>query len=280
MSCCSTPTPRRVLRAATVATLFATVFVFGARLSGQTAPQSVSPFEIIGFIQKATLDTPGDVLSGGSMTINGHVITVPRNTILQMPAAALTWQEVFALAPAVWKNTGASGLALQDRGTTGTPPLATYEVHVQGNRIVDATGDHYIAGQIFISQQSLNVGQGYINYIDYAKGEMRVGGVLKDPTTGARIRINDRRGQSDGQNRDRLSDVPAAAESRRSLLSSAEPAADRAAGVRLGDRRQPVLVRARRQQRAGGDEVRLQHLHGASVGWSCRLAAARAVRGW
>jgi hypothetical protein len=54
---------------------------------------------MVGFIQKATLDNPADVFSGGSMTLNGHVVTVPRNTILQMPAFALTWQEVFAMAP-------------------------------------------------------------------------------------------------------------------------------------------------------------------------------------
>ena len=114
------------------------------------------------------------------------MITVPRNTILQMPAFALTWQEVFAKAPAPY-GPSQSGLAMADVPT----PVTTYEVHVQGNRV----GDKYIAGLMFISQQSLNTGAGFISYIDYAKGEMRVGGMIGDPNTGARVRINDPAGK-------------------------------------------------------------------------------------
>src|SRR5689334_24083942 len=42
-----------------------------------------------------------------------------------------------------------------------------------------------------ISQQSLNAGQGFVNFIDYTTGELRVGGVIGDPTTGQRVRVND-----------------------------------------------------------------------------------------
>jgi hypothetical protein len=166
------------------------VAMAAVRLDGQAPPvQTVSPFDMVGFIQKATLDSSSDVFSGGTMTVNGHVITVPRYTVLQMPATALTWQEVFAVAPLPYglSGNGLSGLALTDSPT----PLTTCEVHVQGNRVADTNGDRYIAGLIFISQQSLNAGQGYINYIDYARGEMRVGGTPGDPSTGARVRIND-----------------------------------------------------------------------------------------
>ena len=51
--------------------------------------------------------------------------------------------------------------------------------------------DRYIAGLVHVTQQALNAGAGYINFMDYTTGEMRVGGVLGDPTTGARVRIND-----------------------------------------------------------------------------------------
>jgi hypothetical protein len=141
-----------------------------------------SPFDIVGFIQKATLDAPGDVLAGGTLQVNGHNVIVPRNTLLQMPATALSWQQVFAQAPAPYGPTQ-TGLALSDVPA----PLTTYEVHVQGNRV----GDNYIAGMIFISQQSLNSGQGFVNYLDYANGELHVGGVIGDPATGTRIKIND-----------------------------------------------------------------------------------------
>ncbi len=141
-----------------------------------------SPFDMTGFIQNATLDPTGDVLTGGTLTVNGNTIIVPRNTIMQMPAFALTWAQLFSMAPAPY-GPFQTGLAMNDIPT----PLATYEVHVQGNRI----GDTYIAGLIFMSQQSLNSGQGFINFMDYANNEMRVGGVIGDPSTGTRVKIND-----------------------------------------------------------------------------------------
>jgi len=141
-----------------------------------------SPFDLTGFIQSATLNPGGDVLTGGTLKVNGHTVIVPRNTILQMPAFALTWAQLFSMAPAPY-GPFQTGLAMNDSPT----PLATYEVHVQGNRI----GNTYIAGLIFISQQSLNSGQGFINFMDYANNEMRVGGTIGDPTTGTRVKIND-----------------------------------------------------------------------------------------
>jgi hypothetical protein len=159
-----------------------------ANLANAQLPlQSVgSPFDLVGFIQSATVNAGGDALTGGTLTVNGQVITVPRNTILQMPAFALTWQQLFTLAPAPY-GPFQSGLAMND----SPAPLTTYEVHVQGNRI----GDTYIAGLIFISQQALNSGQGFINFMDYANGELRVGGVIGDPTTGTRVKINDPSGR-------------------------------------------------------------------------------------
>ena len=70
-------------------------------------------------------------------------------------------------------------------------PDTTYEVHVVGNRVIDANGDRYIAGLVDISQQDLNSGAGYVNYINYATGEMKVGGTLGDSGTGTRVAIND-----------------------------------------------------------------------------------------
>jgi len=43
---------------------------------------------------------PGCKSAGGWLQINGHVIRVPQNTILQMPANTLTWEEVFEYNPA------------------------------------------------------------------------------------------------------------------------------------------------------------------------------------
>jgi hypothetical protein len=111
--------------------------------------------------------------SGGWIQINGHVIRVPQNTILQMPANTLTWEEVFE-----YNSVGSgdeSGLALSD----GSRLPGTFEARVQGN-IVNGT---YIAGLIFISQQSLNSSQGFIESLDYANGIMVV--------NGTKVQIND-----------------------------------------------------------------------------------------
>jgi hypothetical protein len=156
-------------------------------------PPNASPFTLIGFIQKATLDPPGDVLDGGTVTVNGTTVVIPRNTIVQMPNTFLTWAELFRLAPPPWGPTQ-SGLALADRDPAGKPPLTTYEITLFGNRIVDpADGtDKYVAGLVSIGQQTLNFGQGFVNFIDYAKGELHIGGTPKvSAPTDARVQIND-----------------------------------------------------------------------------------------
>jgi hypothetical protein len=154
----------------------------------------VSPFDITGFMQTATVDNPGDVFSAGYMEINGIKIRVPRNTVFQMPATAMTWQEMFSNAPQAYKNLNQSGLALLDGSpAAGVPaPFATYEVHVQGNRVINNGSDQYIAGLVFISQQSINSGQGFINCIDYNKMEIWLSAALQKaaPCTGTRLRIN------------------------------------------------------------------------------------------
>jgi len=153
------------------------------------AQGGVAPFDIIGFVQFASVDstcnhnpnpTPenppmpaGCKASGGWIQVNGHVIRVPQNTVLQMPANTLTWEEVFEYNP--MGSGDETGLALSD----GSRLPGTFEAHVQGN-IVNGT---YVAGLIFISQQSLNSSQGFIESLDYANGIMVV--------NGTKVQIND-----------------------------------------------------------------------------------------
>ena len=150
---------------------------------GQLQPRPPGPFDMVGIIQGATLNGPaGCVLCGGTLKINNIVITVPANTIVEMPATALAWGEVFSKNPT--GNTLQTGLATSDtqRLPVGGAP-ATYEAHVQGNIV----NGEYIAGLIFISQQSVNLGAGFIDSIDYVKGEMHImtaGGL-------SRVQIND-----------------------------------------------------------------------------------------
>jgi hypothetical protein len=182
----------------TVAAIVALVVSATLRPQAQTpAPAGAAPFDIIGFIDAATVDTATDTFSGGTITVNGTNIIVPRNTLLQMPAFALTWQEVFAMAPGPYGiGSGPNGAAQSGLAKADTPtPYTTYEVRIQGNRIGSGTSEKYIAGLMFISQQSENAGAGFINAIDAATGEIRVGGTIGDATTGARVIINDPHGK-------------------------------------------------------------------------------------
>ena len=78
-----------------------------AAQSGALTTESAG-FDTIGFIQAATIDRPigtaGDLLSGGTIKVNDHVIIVPANSIVQMPAATLSWGQVFAQAPSQRKQ--------------------------------------------------------------------------------------------------------------------------------------------------------------------------------
>jgi len=190
------------------------------------AQQKIAPtpgFDILGFIQAATLDSNmcpqlDPVLWGGTVTVNGVTLNVPCNTILQMPDAAFTWAQLFntsattGLAPAstpvnspslngLTVPPGQTGLSLNDTTPTGTGvfPYPSFEIRAVGNVVKDAAGnDQYIVGLIApISQQGLNLGAGKITCIDYSTGFLYVGGVAAAPgqscsaANGARVQIND-----------------------------------------------------------------------------------------
>lgn len=175
----------------------------GAALVQAVPPtlSSSTQFDITGFLEDAQLDTacvaaagatldaqgnPQAAHCGGTATINGHHIVIPAETIVILPAAALTWEELFDRAPAPYTGV-ATGMALNDQ----PKPLTTYEVQVVGNRVIQGGQDRMIAGLVHVSQQDLNGGVGYINWIDYTTGEIEVGGQIGVAGTGARVRIND-----------------------------------------------------------------------------------------
>jgi hypothetical protein len=164
-----------------------TLIAMATNVWGQLPVPASSQFDITGYIQSATLGGPGTgsgvgAHQGGFMTVNGHVVTIPSETIVVLPANVLTWQEIFAQSPAPYTGV-ATGMALADVPA----PLASYEARIVGNRV----NGTYIAGLIWVSQQALNQGQGFINFINYATGEIRVGGVIGDNTTGTRVQLND-----------------------------------------------------------------------------------------
>jgi len=139
-------------------------------------PAVVTQFDVTGFIQQATIDSPSDIFSGGTITVNNVKYIVPYYTILQMPAFALTWQELFAMAPAPYTGLQ-TGLAIQDL----PKPKYNYEAHLVGNRLPDG---RQIVGLMFLSQHSLHAGQGFITAVNFADGSVTIDGIT-------RVRIND-----------------------------------------------------------------------------------------
>jgi hypothetical protein len=139
-------------------------------------------FTVVGFIQNATVDAddsrcPGVPANrwGGTLKVNGITYIVPCNTILQMPAVAITWADML--------NGAAFPRSLTlDGGRRGYP---SFEVTVIGNRV----NKDYIAALIYVSQQSLNSGQGYIVGFDYARSVILVG--AKDGPAQVRLQLND-----------------------------------------------------------------------------------------
>ncbi|MFL5388610.1 MAG: hypothetical protein ACJ79C_07775, partial [Myxococcales bacterium] len=145
-------------------------------------------FDVVGYLEEATLDLncAADAHCGGTIKVQGHTIVVPKETVVLLPANALLWQELFAQAPAPYGFT-AAGSAMTGLAAADLPaPLNNYEVHVVGNRVINNTqagapADAYIAGLVYITSHGLNSGNGFINFIDYTLGELRVGGILNDP---------------------------------------------------------------------------------------------------
>lgn len=151
-------------------------------LAAASAPaQTPNPsFNLIGHIERFALTAPGDALSAATMTVRGIPVTLPRSLLVTLPGQYLTAQDLFR-GPQGGAVQAASGLALADV----PPPLVAFEAELQGNIV----GGQYIAGVARISQGALHIGSGFIQAIDGARGELRVG--APGAAAGARVRLND-----------------------------------------------------------------------------------------
>jgi hypothetical protein len=183
--------------------LIPVILCLGLLIASQAVAAPNAAFSEIGFIQRATLNAaprPGQAAQfrGGTITVNGKTMVVPDNTIVQFPAATYTWPQIFnsdpitgwgpvygpdvtpvpvnAPAPAA----GFTGLALNDPIANHFP---AYEVSLVGNIITDfvAGTQTYVVGLIAPAAQiDLHNHGGYINFIHYASGRFRVGGIIND----------------------------------------------------------------------------------------------------
>ncbi len=120
---------------------------------------------------------------GGTVTLNNVTMTVPCNTVIQMPANTLRWRAfVEGIANSAFPTLP---VELRSPGV-----YASYEVHVIGN-IVDAAQTR-VAGLIFVSQSSVNSASGVIKRIDYGTGDIEVD---NGDGTAAVVQINDPNGR-------------------------------------------------------------------------------------
>jgi hypothetical protein len=129
-------------------------------------------YDDTGLAHNATVDgsacpTADPANFGGTVTINGVVVTIPCNLIVQMPANTLSWADFV-------------------HGTGGSAPLGTegLELRAVGNMV----GAKHIAGLVFVSQQSANTGRGEITGIDYANGALKIANAAGGTVT---VQLND-----------------------------------------------------------------------------------------
>ncbi|KAJ7145993.1 hypothetical protein C8R44DRAFT_5100 [Mycena epipterygia] len=135
-------------------------------LSQAIPDEDPSPFNFVGTIDSMTLDPGGDVLAGGTLSVNGFKMTVPKNLLVTLPSISCAWSEMF-----------------DDNGQPNLPLLGTvsWEATVFGNIV----SGQRIAGLIFIFQETTQFLQGFITSINYTSGYITIDNelqiVLNDP---------------------------------------------------------------------------------------------------
>ncbi|KAF2806272.1 uncharacterized protein BDZ99DRAFT_538460 [Mytilinidion resinicola] len=118
-------------------------------LAGTPIP-NISPFLVNGVLDGPGSVNASDYNSGGTNSVNGFTVTIPKNLIVQFPAAWVSFPKLAAAG------------------------LSGYEVSVAG-KVVNGK---VIAGQIQLSQLFLKFGQGYISAVDTAAGTLSILGGL------------------------------------------------------------------------------------------------------
>jgi hypothetical protein len=153
-------------------------------LSTGTAWAAPTASLISGEIEQLTLNTPGDVWSGGWIRVGGQAVVLPRNLLLDLPANRLSLEQLFAAAPQQCIARGESGLGKFDAcNLSGTGGFAT----IQANR-TDA-GD-VIAGDVFI-EKGREIASGVVTFVNVDAGYFRVNGTTGSDAGGTMVRLND-----------------------------------------------------------------------------------------
>ena len=174
-----------------------------------TVAPTANQFSISGHIQNVTSTAGcpgGGSNAGGTVTVNGVVITIPTDTIVQYPANTLVWADAVCSGSSAITTDGSDG---SGGPGPGKPPrlYPGVEVRVDGNIVntpgpgggtgVAGVGSVHVAGLVYMSQHSVNSGSGYISFIDYTDGSIYVSSRAGAGGLGSEVRllINDPRGR-------------------------------------------------------------------------------------
>jgi len=132
-------------------------------------------------------------LIGGTLTLDGIPIIVPNNTIATLPAAAVSWPELFLASGApnlpgypgsMWKATVSFLLPyILCLVRIGADSFGK----VFGNRV----NDQYIAGLVYLAQDPFRVLQGFVTSIDLTTGHFTVAGKFSSPAGYIQCVLND-----------------------------------------------------------------------------------------
>ncbi|KAF2735727.1 hypothetical protein EJ04DRAFT_434338 [Polyplosphaeria fusca] len=101
-----------------------------------------------------SLDEGTNPLRGGTIEVDGIPVVVPKNTLVNLPAAVPAWPELFA-----------------DGGAPNLPGSQQYTATIAGNRV----SGRYIAGLIYIAQNPVRSLEGFITEIS-PNGHFKVAG--------------------------------------------------------------------------------------------------------
>ena len=116
-------TVRRFVVAALCFLLVSPALAQVARAAVPTAPTLA---DVVGEIERVTVDNPADVWSGGTVVVGGQNIIVPRKLLMDFPASRPTLQQLFEQAPQACVGRAETGLAETDGcNTSGAGGIAT-----------------------------------------------------------------------------------------------------------------------------------------------------------
>ena len=150
--------------------------------------QESTRIDIVGEVDRITLDNPTDVWSSGVIEVLGMKVVIPANLIIQLPVQRYTLQELYRYATPACIAKGQTGLARADdcyfekRGATVT---------ILANRSSKGT---VVAGQVSLAKANEFV-TGVVTFINHDMGYFYLNGIAGSETAGVMVRINDPAGR-------------------------------------------------------------------------------------